>query len=183
MRIHFNPRSHEGSDGCTLSVIALPFDFNPRSHEGSDPALLSVPGSDVYFNPRSHEGSDGCTLSVIALPFDFNPRSHEGSDPRREKLKIADHDFNPRSHEGSDGKVIKRVKPPVHISIRAPTRGATPVRSNFSPTAVFQSALPRGERRVVGIPFKGIRDFNPRSHEGSDCNFRQKFSSLLAKIV
>ena len=76
------------------------------------------------------------------------------------------------------------------ISIHAPTRGATPSkhlichRNLFQSTLprgerpqidrcidvnlIFQSTLPRGERHVDGIPFKGIWDFNPRSHEGSD---------------
>ena len=33
------------------------------------------------------------------------------------------------------------------ISIRAPARGATSFKSNIDPLFLFQSALPRGERR------------------------------------
>ena len=33
---------------------------------------------------------------------------------------------------------------------------------------VFQSALPRGERRNSGDHSQEIQDFNPRSREGSD---------------
>ena len=80
-------------------------------------------------------------------------------------------DFNPRSHEGSDGQAM----------------------DGLSETAAFQSTLPRRERREANLdepaeegisihaPTKGatrklrpmylrIRNFNPRSHEGSDSN-------------
>ena len=70
--IHFNPRSHEGSDrllGCPTNPVGY---FNPRSHEGSD-RLLGCPTNPVgYFNPRSHEGSDlnrhfPCTFFAISI--------------------------------------------------------------------------------------------------------------------
>ena len=35
--IHFNPRSHEGSDFGQYRLSPVLDDFNPRSHEGSDP--------------------------------------------------------------------------------------------------------------------------------------------------
>ena len=54
--------------------------------------------------------------------------------------------FNPRSHEGSDD--IYLVAPVV--------------------TVLFQSTLPRGERRRSGNKHKRWKYFNPRSHEGSD---------------
>ena len=54
--------------------------------------------------------------------------------------------FNPRSHEGSDSDNVSLCKHP-HISIHAPTRGATC----------------RGRAGSAGTC-----DFNPRSHEGSD---------------
>ena len=98
--------------------------------------------------------------------------------------------FNPRSHEGSDGcsDIADQVD---YISIHAPTRGATALIAIGVALYKFQSTLPRGERHfvllithtfiyisihaptrgathVVGIPFKAVWDFNPRSHEGSD---------------
>ena len=56
--------------------------------------------------------------------FDFNPRSHEGSDPESVAVSWGYKDFNPRSHEGSDLTYI-RTGQRAHISIHAPTRGAT----------------------------------------------------------
>ena len=40
--------------------------FNPRSHEGSDNALTLCKSNSTNFNPRSHEGSDG------EIPIDAN---------------------------------------------------------------------------------------------------------------
>ncbi len=102
--------------------------------------------------------------------------------------------FNPRSREGSDGTApVNMVQNP--ISIHAPARGATiqPVHRSHLPSKfqstlprgerrplvhatiiahLFQSTLPRGERRLEGIADRNLStDFNPRSREGSDCNF------------
>ena len=54
--------------------------------------------------------------------------------------------FNPRSHEGSDARFDKRQ----------------------NKVTVFQSTLPRGERRGVFWCDCLCDNFNPRSHEGSD---------------
>ena len=54
------------------------------------------------------------------------------------------------------------------ISIHAPTRGATACEALAAKTVVFQSTLPRGERRMGKIDTSGLSNFNPRSHEGSD---------------
>ena len=57
--------------------------------------------------------------------------------------------FNPRSHEGSD-QYLERVRSiDSEISIHAPTRGATAVTTTKETDPVFQSTLPRGERRDV----------------------------------
>ena len=38
---------------------------------------------------------------------------------------------------------------------------------------LFQSTLPQGERQIIEGIIDGIKDFNPRSHKGSDRNSRQ----------
>ena len=79
------------------------------------------------FNPRSREGSDASSLSSSGRPMDFNPRSREGSD--------------------FFGFLQLRF---VRISIHAPARGATKIRDATQRMTVFQSTLPRGERRTPG---------------------------------
>ena len=54
------------------------------------------------------------------------------------------------------------------ISIHAPTRGATRSSSSTFRLLLFQSTLPREERRLWRWLCKHKRYFNPRSHERSD---------------
>ena len=80
------------------------------------------------FNPRSREGSD-VKSAFILIPgkTDFNPRSREGSDSFGYVAVIDQGDFNPRSREGSDIQYSSG-----HLSY-----------------ILFQSTLPRGERRLL----------------------------------
>ena len=60
------------------------------------------------------------------------------------------------------------------ISIHAPARGATrPVIAIFVPF-LFQSTLPRGERRKHRDWLSGLQNFNPRSREGSDIAYQYR---------
>ena len=145
---NFNPRSHEGSDIYRGAGKSRSPYFNPRSHEGSDDRRLNqwpkvqqisihaptrgatyLNGQEIpnirNFNPRSHEGSDNPRSDNREGIQDFNPRSHEGSDEAVLYVGPTISDFNPRSHEGSDSATG--------------TEGSTYV--------LFQSTLPRGERR------------------------------------
>ena len=55
------------------------------------------------------------------------------------------------------------------ISIRAPAKGATSQTLDVLTTILFQSALPRRERRKYTAICFLCCNFNPRSREGSDC--------------
>ena len=189
--LNFNPRSHEGSDYSRLWALLLHQYFNPRSHEGSDECVRKVNAiSNLDFNPRSHEGSDDNGRVLEAEYLNFNPRSHEGSDSISFDIctmtAISIHAPTRGATEVDPAKYYDQG-----ISIHAPTRGATcfthsdfPFLLYFNPRShegsdgkhtpdllslLFQSTLPRGERRHRFI--KGSRSgyyFNPRSHEGSD---------------
>ena len=54
------------------------------------------------------------------------------------------------------------------ISIHAPTRGATQIDRCIDVNLIFQSTLPRGERQNRQMQCRLLKNFNPRSHEGSD---------------
>ena len=77
-------------------------------------------------------------------------------------------DFNPRSREGSDPAVFLVVSEHVPISIHAPAKGATFFNFSWSLPSLFQSTLPRRERRVFHGRRLAHAYFNPRSREGSD---------------
>ncbi len=122
--------------------------FNPRSREGSDRSSGAPSHTVSYFNPRSREGSDISGRRGHIRIRDFNPRSREGSDfffPARCACLMH---FNPRSREGSDVPNVTVHILPVRISIHAPARGATDELEQAGFISVFQSTLPRGERRI-----------------------------------
>ena len=80
---------------------------------------------------------------------DFNPRSRVGSDEKCTPDHRSSTNFNPRSRVGSDLTLTDIDYQIIKISIRAPAWGATCLfRIIFVGLQVFQSALPRGERRV-----------------------------------
>ena len=120
----FNPRSHKGSDAnLDLEITGISY-FNPRSHKGSDYLYKSV---DLQLEISIHAPTRGATListSSCKLTSHFNPRSHKGSDRSKDNLQGDQIYFNPRSHKGSDA-ILCLCGSLRHISIHAPTRGAT----------------------------------------------------------
>ena len=95
-------------------------------------------------------------------------------------LPVHTADFNPRSHEGSDN-IVDNVDRAVNISIHAPTRGATiSVQIVILQFKISIHAPTRGATTHADPP-TACHDFNPRSHEGSDINFRQKVLFSLSK--
>ena len=112
------------------------------------------------FNPRSHERSDHITQSFVFRFFNFNPRSHERSDHFQ--------------------RTLWRLL--CHISIHAPTRGATspgttPLRWHW-----FQYTLPREERHITPEQWEQLKNFNTRSHERSDNYIPDEFKSYIISI-
>ena len=122
------------------------------------------------------------------MPY-FNPRSHERSD----LVKVGDqYKLNISIHAPTRGATVFRraERNSCRISIHAPTRGATNNGRLCGAFYVFQSTLPREERReaYIGMPivmqFQStlpreerpislnvswyFKNFNPRSHERSD---------------
>ena len=96
-----------------------------------------------------HAPAKGATFLVCPLAykhFNFNSRSREGSDTHRVSKRLWPINFNSRSREGSDVVIVLQGRPQ-HISIHAPAKGATQLRSNFFNQWIY---------------------FNSRSREGSD---------------
>ena len=157
------------------------------------------------FNPRSREGSDNRTTKQIFTNRNFNPRSREGSDVIKDKLtksgKISIHapakgaTFNRRRtimfdvisiHAPAKGATfwVKVRRRTFQISIHAPAKGATSANfSSVSKSSLFQSTLPRRERRTTLTLYHVKVDFNPRSREGSDSNIIQQISFSLYNTV
>ena len=127
----------------------------------------SLSSQDFYYNPRSHTGSDMLPL-LYALSFQISihaPTRGATVCPICEMIMLFD--FNPRSHTGSD-RSFKASSFVISISIHAPTRGATVIDAIFIHSCEFQSTLPHGERLRALTVIPGVKNFNPRSHTGSD---------------
>jgi len=142
----FNPRSHAGSDlsvcihRCRLSC------FNPRSHAGSDnhhshpkhqqrvsihAPTRGATGDRVFhedkdrcFNPRSHAGSD-----FAPIPPPFADNTFQSTLPRGERLTMF---YCPFALPLFQSTLPRGERRPLtignlinHVSIHAPTRGAT----------------------------------------------------------
>ena len=105
---NFNPRTHVGCDETGFNLKLLSKDFNPRTHVGCD------------------NGQDLKTLAANLFqsthPRGVRPVSRVGGG-----IRI---NFNPRTHVGCD--VLRRTdwQKALHISIHAPTWGATPLREH-----------------------------------------------------
>ena len=121
--------------------------FNPRTLTGCDRKKIPGPSKQRSFNPRTLTGCDstghyqqcrrdvsihapsrGATISVHWLMYTaycFNPRTLTGCDGcwrgwRRRKAR-----FNPRTLTGCDLFGTVETDIDIHVSIHAPSRGAT----------------------------------------------------------
>ena len=102
----------------------------------------------ITFEISIHAPTRGATVKIILW---VSTSTFQSTLPRGERRSCCNKvtvilDFNPRSHEGSDF-VLLITHTFIYISIHAPTRGATSDDSSFKYAYLFQSTLPRGERR------------------------------------
>ena len=91
-------------------------------------------------------GATICSFLHSIIHGRFQSALPRGERPRRYSFWVYALNFNPRSREGSD-YVIAIMPVLGEISIRAPARGATYWYVFAAFLLLFQSALPRGERR------------------------------------
>ncbi|EET62049.1 hypothetical protein BRYFOR_05712 [Marvinbryantia formatexigens DSM 14469] len=133
------------------------------------------------FQSTLPRGERRCICWRACCRRDFNPRSREGSDTARKIHMPPVMDFNPRSREGSD-RLATLANATADISIHAPARGATGQSPEHVVVFIFQSTLPRGERRKCLLLMGSVGNFNPRSREGSDLSAPYKYQRLVISI-
>ena len=100
--------------------------FQSTHPRGVRPHTPETSSSRRNFNPRTHVGCDRSPRSSIPTSGYFNPRTHVGCD--------LDHERQVVGH---------------HISIHAPTWGATSEAFGIPNLKAFQSTHPRGVRRTT----------------------------------
>ena len=163
----FNPRTHAGCDTSNILHFLNYQSFNPRTHAGCDTKKESCAKLRLCFNPRTHAGCDkkfpdgfhqiivsihaptqGATqlpLQVLQDIVRFNPRTHAGCDDEGRWFN-SDKWFQ-STHPRRVRRFGHEVHQFFHVSIHAPTQGAT------------RPALSRLLLR---------KSFNPRTHAGCD---------------
>ena len=143
----FNPRSREGSDVEAIDCRPIRADFNPRSREGSDVEVERMWYKVVKFQSTLPRRERHRPASKMLSPrFYFNPRSLEGSDIVHLVMLCAG---NISIHAPAKGATFAELQRELEkaISIHAPAKGATPPFVTYGPAVLFQSTLPRRERR------------------------------------
>ena len=169
---NFNPRSREGSDFRTLFRLLAYVIFQstlPRRERrksgsqccyGTEISIHAPAKGATTWEYRTtqklrisiHAPAKGATYTNAyynCRRWYFNPRSREGSDKVMDSESFKISHFNPRSREGSDSREERTVRGNHYISIHAPAKGATPeVDINYMAN-LFQSTLPRRERRKI----------------------------------
>ena len=168
---NFNPRSREGSDPRMLNSYLLWQDFNPRSREGSD--LLSYLPL-LHQNISIHAPARGATfdsmrcISVHGISIHAPARGATiTAFPRFATFYIS-------IHAPARGATCRRSRhfPFRPISIHAPARGATQYPRYYHALQLISIHAPaRGATIRRCTCFLKVRNFNPRSREGSDFNF------------
>ena len=160
--MNFNPRSREGSDAAAAIIVPIIARFQstlPRRERRNFHAIFYG-----GINISIHAPAKGATIGALLI-------------------KKMPRYFNPRSREGSDiGRYLHTRQ--IGISIHAPAKGATTHILSVHRLELFQSTLPRRERRSAIALRNSAADFNPRSREGSDLSFyhlvRQRNISIHA---
>ena len=124
-----------------------------------------------HFNPRSREGSDLDLLFYdILFVQDFNPRSREGSDAVGDMLHVNLGKFQSTLPRGERRLSNFSFIILICISIHAPARGATAefVDLMTDMEGISIHAPARGATILFSITPTPLKNFNPRSREGSD---------------
>ena len=169
------------------------FYFNPRTHEGCDYDPNNQYDTEYFIS--IHAPTRGATLPQkgdVVIFKNFNPRTHEGCDLRPVLSIAAARLFQSTHPRGVRHRMDTPITRAEHISIHAPTRGATciipqtSVRLNISihaPTrgATIKDAVviafcanisihapTRGATREQSREMCRVLYFNPRTHEGCD---------------
>ena len=131
--------------------------FNVSIHAPAKGATLAAQygiGNYTGFNPRSREGSDNMT------PFPPIPDTpFQSTLPRRERHVCSCNGYYVEDvsiHAPAKGATVNSwiiCNVGCHVSIHAPAKGATIMRGKHRFIDLFQSTLPRRERRVNALAY------------------------------
>ena len=145
--MRFNPRSHEGNDMSSSSLLRFPF------------VSIHVPTRGTTQNGRKDNGNIQVSIHVPTR----GTTCHAPPDPQYGTR------FNPRSHEGNDRFLPGNDQLPLQVSIHVPTRGTTRGGAKSFDSKIVSIHVPtRGTTSRLFRRRSISHSFNPRSHEGND---------------
>ena len=149
--MNFNPRSHEGSDGAILYLRPT---IQISIHAPTRGATIKPALCFLIYAISIHAPTRGATLNHFCAHSAVRP--FQSTLPRGErlmnligKLQIEEISIHAPTR-GATGEILEKGGYYL-ISIHAPTRGATYDRETHTRTILFQSTLPRGERRLLTV--------------------------------
>ena len=120
------------------------------------------------FNPRPRTGATISRLKRSRSTRGFQSAPPHGGRPLLRPVVGSPVVFQSAPPHGGRLVSLRPIGVGVHVSIRAPARGATSVVTTPPVSTVFQSAPPHGGRRFHG-PNRCVRNrFNPRPRTGGD---------------
>ena len=119
--------------------------FNPRTHTGCDIIKLRLGSEQVV---SIHAPTRGATSLLFSLDVETEFQSTHPHGVRRGRACNGHHPerFNPRTHTGCDHRGRLLIAVHQHVSIHAPTRGATFPNISKAMEEGFQSTHPHGVR-------------------------------------
>ena len=168
--VSFNSRSRMGSDGYGYVELWTKECFNSRSRMGSDIVASNRRIVIRSFNSRSRMGSDIGRI-LICPPFNVSIRAPAWGATACRRASTGVDAVSIRAPAWGATRDLVERELRLKVSIRAPAWGATPNSSSRPSSAVFQFALPHGERLFNFRSFNVQRQsFNSRSRMGSDVN-------------
>ena len=154
-------------------------DFNPRSHERSDVTRCELL---QWYYISIHAPTRGATYPNLNLSINIRISIHaptRGATGKRGGNTTGNRYFNPRSHERSDGSDGLDYGFVSNFNPRSHERSDVKSKSKKGWCIIFQSTLPREERRMPLYMDTIYIYFNPRSHERSDLSGFQPILLLL----
>ena len=166
----FNPRTPAGCDPLTAHVNVQVPCFNPRTPAGCDRIIQYCRNTTLKFQ-STHPCGVRLVLrtSLLTLFFSFNPRTPAGCDYAGQRYYFSKHLFQSTHPCGVRLSRLSRFLARSTVSIHAPLRGATPVRTvGWTRDGVSIHAPLRGATRAGSQGMVEICSFNPRTPAGCD---------------
>ena len=131
---------------------------------------VSVKYDSVFQSTLPRRERRVCACGVRVLAFYFNPRSREGSDQRPQQAAAQGAEISIHAPaKGATSRIMSIASTVSIFQSTLPRRERRGRSAHCGTSSTFQSTLPRRERRSAGLaPAFSSMHFNPRSREGSD---------------